>query len=519
MARKTITAKRKVGERDYRTEMRALQHFRNCLQTHRNIMQSFASFIHGQDFVILFPWAEGRDLHNFLYEPATILDNYPQRSLRFSPHNLLNEANNLAQALKFFHTEMYTIRGRNLKCAHLDLKPDNVLVFFPPNLDVNACPVGIWKIGDFGLSNVEESVAGNKVLPLLQGDQEAAKAPGNYLREISIQPTRRGPGAFQPPEVISKETAKVSTRRDVWSFGCILAMVLAFALKGPSEVAVQHQRRAPGSDDHFYRHNRASSVRPSAELKPGIQEWLDEATNLAQPQHSEWIGYCVQLILKLLAIEVIQRPEIDAGVADLNRLLTHTEVLATERLWNFHNTETVLEPATTIPALTVWETGPDEEPTFLGVPSNTPPSSAPRSPPGRAGHVSRGSRSMVTSRLDSTLEFAALGAPGACIGACLDPRAHVAALWAENMVFLHNLSHIVNDSYNWLDRPPATPLAPDEYKLTQAPIYIREHAVCEKVILAGTFVAVVERHTSVRAQVAGLDRRANGKIVRDSHIR
>lgn len=45
----------------------------------------------------------------------------------------------------------------------------------------------------------------------------------------------RDAGPYQPPETRGQKI-KVTKECDLWSFGCILAMILAFALRGPDLV-------------------------------------------------------------------------------------------------------------------------------------------------------------------------------------------------------------------------------------------------------------------------------------------
>ena len=108
MAWKRIAGNTAAGQLNFEAEQRILQQFKSCLENNKNIMQSFASFVHGPDFIILSRWADGRDLHLFLTKPDEILDNYPAKSIRFSPDNLLTEAYNLARALHFLHFGMAT---------------------------------------------------------------------------------------------------------------------------------------------------------------------------------------------------------------------------------------------------------------------------------------------------------------------------------------------------------------------------------------------------------------------------
>lgn len=274
MAYKRFQANTDDGKHDFRTEQRALENCRVSLSQNPNIMSSFAPFLHGSHLGIITPWAHGKDLNRLLYNPESVLlDNHNKFSHCFSPDNLLTEAYSLARALHFLHFELLTPRGRSVRCAHLGRQPGNVLVeWLPGERDM---PVGRWKICDFELSEVEETVTEDQSMPIGLDEHVASTAPGIIADDFSFQPRVRGPGPFQPPEVGYQRTPKVHTKRDVWSYGCILAMVLAFAFGGPQEVEAQKRRRAVGLDDCFYwrmgRRSRGDPLR-EAEIKPGIRK-------------------------------------------------------------------------------------------------------------------------------------------------------------------------------------------------------------------------------------------------------
>lgn len=502
MAMKRIAAKK---QRDFRAETKALTQFTRCLLQSRNIMKSVTSFVLGNDFVILSPWAEGRDLHHFLYYPDKVFPNFPDLSRRFSPNNLLTEALSLAQALEFLHNQMTTNRGRKLRCAHLDLKPENILVCFPPDVHPDSCPVGQWKITDFGMAKVEESVIRQEIVP---EHQEQDPAPGNVLRDISFQPPRRGEGAFQPPEVQTRDKAKVSTRRDVWSFGCVLAMVLAYALGGPEEVAKQHQFRATGSDDYFYKRGRQSRAEPrlpapnphrvQAEIKPNVQKWLEDAHLKRGAIHTQWICACSMLILSLLNVDVVQRPEINTAISHLHNIISHTEVHARQRMWEFGDASTAPEVVpTTIPLLAVRRSSTDSvseiNAEFRGVKSISPTSSA-QSP--QKGAQSSASFSSFW-KADDTISFLNLEPPDKEVRvnkACLAPSGGWAALYSPSTVFTYNLKRLGDDPAVWTVRPSKSPLSTEQ----PSPISMQvikgfQQSIVEQVLLRGTFLALVER--------------------------
>ena len=97
----------------------------------------------------------------------------------------------------------------------MDLRPENVLV-----TRINNSTVGRWQVSDFGISVFK--------LP--------SSADGQYQATASPTFPKRGPGKFTAPEFEDETRRLASTKSDVWSFGGILAYVLAFAWGGPRYV-------------------------------------------------------------------------------------------------------------------------------------------------------------------------------------------------------------------------------------------------------------------------------------------
>ncbi|KIX01306.1 uncharacterized protein Z518_09031 [Rhinocladiella mackenziei CBS 650.93] len=502
MARKRVAMKSQRPRPKFESDRIHLEQFRKSLQNHQNIMQSFASFVHGPDFVILTPWAAGRDLQKFLYSPEEILDNFPERSSRFTPHNVLIEAYSLAQGLDFIHNHMITDKGRRIRCGHVDLTPENILVCFPTTGSGAAAPVGRWKIVDFGISNVEESVAGSQIVQLPPAEQCGAVAPGTILRDVALQPFKTGPGAFQPPEVKNQQTAKVNTRRDVWSFGCVLAMILAFAIGGPEEVNAQLLCRSKGADDYFYhrvRHLNDTAQRQHpdskhAEIKPAVKYWLEEkAPSIAPQMQRDWIRYCAKLVLRLLTINVYERPEMNYAVQELERILMWTEVYGNDRIWHFDGASTAPEVVSDVPEVNYPRSSMDStaQP-FIGVPSLTISSSGPLSATLKSGST-KGSRSIFFKQ-DGSLSFIRLEIPPNCDGGTLSPSAGTAALWSKSDVYIYDLGFLGDESESWNDTPRCEELKAASLKSYFSNAVVVPHpAKCIKVLLAGSFLAVVQQ--------------------------
>lgn len=301
MARKVIDIDKK-GSKSFQTENFNLEQFKKSLSKNENIMMSFATFVHGSQVNIISPLAN-LDLHAFLHGEY---GDFHQRSAEFTPRFLFQEAWCLAFALKFLHEGLALPSGR-VSCAHFDLKPENILVEWSTEavstvpgstLDL---PVGRWKISDFGISVVNslDTVAGQTGFAAGQH-----LTPGDVIREKSMKPPRDS-GPFQAPEMQKNKGLRVSTSSDMWSFGCIVTMILAFALGGPEKVRELYKCRSEAySDDYFYTDTPADAPVVKSEIKKWLSDQVDADI---YKTHREWISKCHELIHGLLSIDKHRR--------------------------------------------------------------------------------------------------------------------------------------------------------------------------------------------------------------------
>lgn len=154
--------------------------------------------------------------------------------------DLILESRNLADALDYLHNRLHNMSKISL--AHNDLKPENILVFYPDSIDIgDRYPVGQWKIADFGLSKVKDKrVLDNKLLSAEDAIPIPRKADITHRIERSLSVSRtvpkRDPGKYTAPELDQKKLEKTDGRSaDIWSFGCVLSEVVAFAVKLDSQ--------------------------------------------------------------------------------------------------------------------------------------------------------------------------------------------------------------------------------------------------------------------------------------------
>jgi serine/threonine protein kinase len=212
-----------------------------------------------------------------------------------SMDELLDQATNLADALDHLHNRL----GVSTRGYHMDLKPANILVYEEPN-PLRPHGVGTWKITDFGHSIIERPERRDS----LEGfPQDPVTETITHLRQME--------GTYQAPEVCA---GGISRRSDVWSFGCILVRVFAFALDGIEglhrldrlrQMAEDSDR--PYDDDYFARGN------PPV-LNPHIENWIRSlphrrGAHRRDGYNDEFLNGCARLLSSTLKIDKNARPE------------------------------------------------------------------------------------------------------------------------------------------------------------------------------------------------------------------
>ena len=279
---------------DIQQEFANLARFRDCLSINDRIMTSLGSVFYSNTLHIFFRPADF-DLDDFLYDKKHSEDiaTYP-----VSPIHLMHEVAGLANALDYLHDGLHLSNGEHVICVHHDIKPDNILVFPDPR-----APVGRWKIADFGISRLKKAHSNS--------DDHAAY-PYYHVHSVTASLTipKRPMGSFQAPEVERQTERVVGPKSDVWSLGCVLCLVLAYAIGGTSYVKKldeTRQRRKEElnrstsyADDYYYRDS-------SHTLKPEIETWLREFCDTTKPRNS-WVKPCTSIITAMLSTDPRERP-------------------------------------------------------------------------------------------------------------------------------------------------------------------------------------------------------------------
>ncbi|KAH4024270.1 hypothetical protein HBH98_107340 [Parastagonospora nodorum] len=136
--------------------------------------------------------------------------------------DLIAESVNLADALDFLRNGIFT--EKSLSLVHNDLTPHNILVVYPDNQDArNRYPVGQWKMANFGLSFIKP----RRMIQDTLSSFDKSPISDEYRGELGTDAAGIVNTVWDQvgPQKIDGISA------DIWSFGCILAEILTYAVE------------------------------------------------------------------------------------------------------------------------------------------------------------------------------------------------------------------------------------------------------------------------------------------------
>ncbi|KAI0547202.1 kinase-like domain-containing protein [Xylaria curta] len=204
----------------------------------------------------------------------------------------------IVEAVEFLHNNESS--GPNTCYCHMDIKPENILVFEPDP----SSPVGKWQLIDFGITTISEKRSSRT--------DGGAREEGTHRHiTITVGTTARALASrYQPPEINSNiprlERGESGTYMgrgsDVWSLACVFAEVVAANL---GELSDLHNL------DYFYEKARKAWIRHAF---PGVSKWKrhhsfnDWLENLrARGESHPDLKTCQDLIVKMTHIKRIRR--------------------------------------------------------------------------------------------------------------------------------------------------------------------------------------------------------------------
>lgn len=299
-------------------------------------MKHLATITHGSKHYILLPLADHLDLELFLHcgisddgkRLYNFEDRFPAPKGGDLTTALFHQLYLVAHALVWLHSGISMEQSHSrIFCAHMDLKPSNILVE-----NAKDSLVGRWMLSDFGISVFKEDT---------QKQDSEYVSIGDYYSQITTKTRlRRAKGTYQAPEVmirkpswdqlshLSPDQREIARKSNVWSFGCIFSDVLAFDL-GRDKLVKDFQivRKGNLSDDYFYLDKTTSS--PSApdspeqyQVRPWIVEWLQRLPRRFD-RPAEWLGCCAATILDILIIDAERRPDANRVLEMTSHICTH----------------------------------------------------------------------------------------------------------------------------------------------------------------------------------------------------
>ena len=258
------------AKKSFEAEMTTIKKFIQSAKTHENIATTIASLEWGNTYSLFFDLAKC-NLWEYFKENGDTVRTLEEKRIIFG------RTIGLAGALAYLHDDLYLAStGEQLQCYHLDLKPQNILVF-EENGDE------LWKISDFGISQI-------KRIPPNRSHAESEHHI-SFLDRIfkskipdpssGVDNSRYG-GTYAAPE--AKEKSDTVTRKsDVWSLACIVTLVLTFLHKQSQGIAqFQKSRARDRSHDWFF---DSKALKPGSEnkeiLHSSVVSWLEYLDNKA----------------------------------------------------------------------------------------------------------------------------------------------------------------------------------------------------------------------------------------------
>ena len=314
---------------DFRQEVGRLDFIKESLIQSTRVMKHIAAIVHGDEFMLILPLASLYNLEIFLRggfesdsgtdELKKIYDFDVTFPMLDTPvklqHAVVEEAHQLASALKWLHEDLTIFGSTDRYLAHMDLKPANILLIGDPRL-----PAGKWMLSDFGVSAFDKAT--NKRL----SDTPSIGDVGHKFTSRGLQDRIvRGHGPYQPPEV---DLEDVDNRKcDVWSLSCVLCDILAFAI-GKTEVvdALRNSRYGRDDDDYFYKTNPPTGEKikkideSNTKVKSQIVEWWDSLEHSPAGSSAGWVIDYIKVLRQALRPKPSDRAGIREIVYGLNKL-------------------------------------------------------------------------------------------------------------------------------------------------------------------------------------------------------
>ena len=212
---------------DFRTELKILRKIRESNLRHNTILLDWGS-------ITEFDETGGVIQHSLIFQLAKFnLAQFLQDSQRFRKYTrnsiLIEKLVDVVEALEFFHGK--------LNVVHLDVKPENILVFEkgssrPDHEDLDQDKLALI-LTNFGLSRERDG---------RQRIGHRRIETSNGVSQPSETSAQMSTGTYQGPEIQGRDSSFAGRGSDIWSIGCVALIMMAFIINGPDEVTkLQHK--------------------------------------------------------------------------------------------------------------------------------------------------------------------------------------------------------------------------------------------------------------------------------------
>jgi hypothetical protein len=283
----SMNNKNNEKERKFRGELQKLKDLKANNKVHKNITYHLASLEQPAipEFSLFYELANQSLVRFLATSTSDDVGNPLDRWVWTRKAAIMKNATDVLDALASLH-------DFRPDCAvyHFDISPNNILVY-------GKGEDAIWKLSDFDLSEFkytkdwyEDTVSSAVWNPHDRSSIICAQEPGSYRAPEVFRGSHVGPGS------------------DVWSFACILSLVLSYLHQGPRGVHRFMQARSRdelGAEvDYFY--ERVSPLGPSKGVYDGVVAWFKELKEKQEcPRHAKY----VEQITECLLSEVFDQPD------------------------------------------------------------------------------------------------------------------------------------------------------------------------------------------------------------------
>jgi serine/threonine protein kinase len=276
--RKEIKTSPKQADRIFAQELRNLSLLSHL--KHPNLVELFCSYQYRGAYNFIFAEADGGTLAQMLRGEIEV------PHLFSSSDKVWIALADLSSAIDTMHNFSVNVLDLKMTGCHHDLAPRNIFI-----------RDGTFILGDFGLSTFKSQ------------EENSLTAFKEVRSDYAAPECQR----FQRDD---PETGEVTRASDIWSFGCILAELITFVMRGSDGVTLFRQTRRYDvtSEITWYRFHHGP-----ARASPVVLEWLTSLRqSIITPTEST-----ITLIEEMLSLEAVRRPK----AAEVLRRLRCTAIL------------------------------------------------------------------------------------------------------------------------------------------------------------------------------------------------